>query len=145
MTAKQLTDAQLDQFLDLVRKGTPRWAAAKQLDSPTSITQIHRRAEKDREFAAKLGKAYDEGHISYKASIRAEAIRQAFAGDYSPGTIALPTTSSYREFWLLNVDTGDVYPLGPMYGGTVPYARRKLTAESLPYRWTLLAPVAESE
>lgn len=49
----------------------------------------------------------------------------------------------HREFWLLNTTTREVYPLGPMYGGTVEYARQKLEAERLPYSWRLLATVAE--
>lgn len=80
--AMHLTDDQLDTFLDLVREGTQAWAAAKQLDPPTSMTQIHRRAAKDREFAAELREALDEGYGSYKDVLRAEATRQAMAGDY---------------------------------------------------------------
>ena len=49
----------------------------------------------------------------------------------------------FKTYWLLNEDTGEIFPLGPMYGGTVDYARRKLEAEGLPYQWRLLAPVAE--
>ena len=51
----------------------------------------------------------------------------------------------FKKFWVLNEQTGEVYPLGPMYGGTVEYARQKLQHENLPYQWELLAPVMGSE
>lgn len=48
----------------------------------------------------------------------------------------------YKEYWLRNEDTGEVYPLGPMYGGSVSSTVRKLEHEDLQYSWTLLAPIA---
>lgn len=80
--AMHLTEDQLDEFLDEVRDGTPPHAAALDLDPPTSITQIHRRAAKDAEFSREYREAREEGVIAYKDSLRAEATRQAFAGDY---------------------------------------------------------------
>jgi hypothetical protein len=80
--AMHLSEDQLDEFIDLVREGTMAFAAALELDPPTSITQIHRRAAKDPEFAREYREAKDEGYTAYKDSLRAEATRQAFAGDY---------------------------------------------------------------
>ena len=54
-----------------------------------------------------------------------------------------PMDATFKTYWILNRETGEVHSLGPMYGGTVSYATRKLEAERLPYEWTLLAPVAE--
>lgn len=80
--AMHLNEDQLDEFLDLVRDGTQAASAAQQLDPPTSITQINRRAAKDSEFAQEYREAKEEGYSAYKDSLRAEATRQAFAGDY---------------------------------------------------------------
>ena len=80
--ANHLSHDQLEQFLDLVRDGTPAAAAAKQVDPTTSITQIHRRASRDADFAEAFRDAKDEGHLAFKDEIRAEGHRQAFAGDY---------------------------------------------------------------
>lgn len=77
-----LTNDQLEQFLDLVRDGVMASTAARQLDPPTSITQIHRRATKDPDFADAFREAKEEGVVAYKEDLRAEATRQAFAGDY---------------------------------------------------------------
>ena len=49
------------------------------------------------------------------------------------------------HFWLLNNETGEVYPLGPMYGRDPESAIRKLEAEHSSYSWTLLAPVSNQE
>lgn len=77
-----LTSDQLDEFIDLVRDGVMPFTAAGQLDPPTSITQINRRAAKDANFADAYREAREEGFSAYKDSLRAEATRQAFAGDY---------------------------------------------------------------
>jgi hypothetical protein len=45
-------------------------------------------------------------------------------------------------FWLLNNGTGEVYPLGPMYGTDPAIATLLLKREHLSYAWTLLAPVS---
>jgi hypothetical protein len=77
-----LSNDQLEQFLELVRDGVQASTAAKQIDPPTSITQIHRRATKDPDFADVFREAKEEGYSAYKEDLRAEATRQAFAGDY---------------------------------------------------------------
>ena len=77
-----LGNDQLEQFLDLVRDGTQAATAARAIDPPTSITQIHRRASKDPDFADAFREAKEEGHVAYKDALRAEATRQAFSGDY---------------------------------------------------------------
>lgn len=77
-----LSNDQLEQFLEFVRDGVMASAAAKQLDPPTSITQIHRRTKQDPDFAEAFREAKDEGYAAYKEDLRAEATRQAFAGDY---------------------------------------------------------------
>jgi len=80
--AMHLTEEQLDTFLELVRDGVQAWTAAGMLDPKTSITQINRRASKDPGFAEEYREAREEGYTSYKESLRSEATRQAFAGDY---------------------------------------------------------------
>jgi len=77
-----LTEEQLDEFLELVRDGAQPATAAQDLETPTSITQINRRAAKDAEFAKEFREAREEGYDAYKDNLRAEATRQAFAGDY---------------------------------------------------------------
>lgn len=77
-----LTHDQLEEFLDLVRDGMMASTAAKQITPPTSITQIHRRAARDSDFAEALREAQEEGYAAYKEDLRGEAVRQAFAGDY---------------------------------------------------------------
>lgn len=80
--ANHLTDEQLEAFLDLVSKGTQAAQAARMIEPPTSITQIHRRVERDPNFAEQFHQAKEEGYPAYKEELRAEAARQAFAGDY---------------------------------------------------------------
>ena len=80
--ANHLTDEQLTDFCDLVSSGIQAAMAARQIDPPTTITQINRRAERDGEFAQAFRKAKDEGLPAYQEELRAEARRQAFAGDY---------------------------------------------------------------
>jgi hypothetical protein len=43
------------------------------------------------------------------------------------------------DWRLRNDETGEVYPLGPMYRGTKEWTTRKLEAESLSYPWTLVS------
>lgn len=80
--AMHLSNDQLETFLDLVRNGTQLATAARMLEPPTTITQINRRAAKDSDFAAALREAKEDGFAAYKDELRAEASRQAFAGDY---------------------------------------------------------------
>lgn len=80
--AGHLTEEQLEDFLDRVRNGTQAATAAREIDPPTSITQINRHAKRDPDFADDYRTAKEEGHDSYKENLRAEAARQAFAGDY---------------------------------------------------------------
>lgn len=80
--AGHLTEEQLDDFLERVRNGTQAAAAARELDPPTSITQINRRSKHDPEFSEQYRAALEEGADAYRENLRAEAARQAFAGDY---------------------------------------------------------------
>lgn len=80
--ALHLSEEQLDEFLELVRDGVQAFSAAGQVDPPTSITQINRRASKDSEFATAYREAKNEGGEAYKDWLRGEATRQAAAGDY---------------------------------------------------------------
>lgn len=80
--AGHLTEEQIEKFLEHVRNGTQAAQAARELDPPTSITQINRRAKRDPEFAEEFREAMEEGVDAYKDNLRAEAARQAFAGDY---------------------------------------------------------------
>lgn len=77
-----LSNDQLEHFLELLRDGVQAATAAKQIEPPTTITQIHRRAGKDPDFADAFREAKEEGYSAYKEDLRAEATRQAFAGDY---------------------------------------------------------------
>jgi hypothetical protein len=80
--ASHLSHEQIETFLDAVRNGTMAQTAALSLDPPTTMTQINRLAKKDSEFAEAFREAKEEGYASYKEQLRAEATRQAFAGDY---------------------------------------------------------------
>lgn len=80
--ANHLSDEQLTDFCELVSSGVQAATAARQIIPPTSITQIHRRAERDPQFADAFRKAKNEGLPAYQEELRAEARRQAFAGDY---------------------------------------------------------------
>lgn len=80
--AGHLTNDQLEDFLDFVREGVQAWTAAASIDPPTSMTQINRRVTKDADFAREYRQAREEGYPAYQDSLRAEAQRQAFAGDY---------------------------------------------------------------
>lgn len=80
--ANHLSHEQLEQFLEMVREGTQFVTAAKKCEPPTSFVQIQRRASRDADFAEALREAKEEGFPAYQEAIRAEAVRQAFAGDY---------------------------------------------------------------
>ncbi len=80
--ANHLTQEQLEQFCELVSTGVQAATAARQVEPPTSITQINRRAERDSVFQEAYHKAKTEGYPAYQEELRAEAARQAFAGDY---------------------------------------------------------------
>lgn len=80
--AMHLTDEQLEQFVDMVSDGEQAETAARKIEPPTSITQINRRADKDPAFAEAFRVAKEEGYPAFKDRLRAEAVRQAFAGDY---------------------------------------------------------------
>lgn len=80
--AGHLTEEQIEDFIDRVRNGVQAAAAAREIDPPTSITQINRHAKRDPEFAEAFMQAKEEGHDAYRENLRAEAARQAFAGDY---------------------------------------------------------------
>jgi len=120
--AMHLSEEQLDEFLDLVRDGVQAAAAAKQLDPPTSITQINRRAAKDKDFATEFRNAKEEGYEAYKDVLRAEATRQALAGDYR----------ALRDQLLIHVPeakalTTNRHELGGIDGGAI-----RLLAEQFP-------------
>jgi hypothetical protein len=77
-----LTDDQLEQFIEKVKAGVMTAEAARQIDPPTSISQINRRASHDVGFADAYRTAKEEGYTAFQENLRAEAVRQAFAGDY---------------------------------------------------------------
>lgn len=81
--ADHLTEEQLQEFLEHVRDGVMAWKAAGMIDPPTSITQIHRRRDRDPAFAEELKLALEEGLEAYREALRAEASRQGFAGNYN--------------------------------------------------------------
>jgi hypothetical protein len=80
--ALHLTHDQLEAFLDFIRDGVPAATAARDIEPPTTMTQITRRTNHDPDFAAAFREAKEEGYDAYKENLRAEASRQAFAGDY---------------------------------------------------------------
>jgi hypothetical protein len=80
--ANHLTHDQLEHFLEMVRDGVMAHSAAKRIEPPTSFVQIQRRASRDADFAEAFREAKEEGFPAYQESLRAEAVRQAFAGDY---------------------------------------------------------------
>ncbi len=80
--ANYLTDEMLQQFLEFVADGVHITKAAEELEPKTSLTQINRRAAKDPLFAEAYAVAKEQGYPAFKERLRAEAIRQAFAGDY---------------------------------------------------------------
>jgi hypothetical protein len=80
--AMYLTESQIAQFLDFVQDGDKPASAARKVEPATSITQIHRRANRDLAFAEKFREAMSSGYPAYQEMLRAESARQAFAGDY---------------------------------------------------------------
>jgi hypothetical protein len=78
--AAHLTDGELEEFLEMVRDGKRAALAAKEIG--TSITQINRRSNRDAGFGQAFRDAQEEGLEAYRENLRAEATRQAFAGDY---------------------------------------------------------------
>jgi hypothetical protein len=77
-----LTEEQVEKFLEFVQEGVPAAAAARRIDPPSSITQFHRLQENDAGFAQRFRGAKSDGYQAFKDDLRAEAYRQAFAGDY---------------------------------------------------------------
>lgn len=82
LKAAYLTEEMLEGFLEMVAQGIPLTDAVKKLDPPTSLTQIHRRASRDELFAEAYAKAKEVGYPIFQENLRAEAVRQAFNGDY---------------------------------------------------------------
>jgi hypothetical protein len=80
--AAYLTEDQLTQFLEKIREGIPMETAAREIEPPTTITQVHRYANKDLAFSDQFRLAREEGYPAFKERLRSEAVRQAFAGDY---------------------------------------------------------------
>ena len=80
--AVHLTEDQLEQFLDKVSSGVQAADAAREIDPPTSITQIHRRCARDPDFANQFRISKEEGYPAYQEILRAEATRLALNGDY---------------------------------------------------------------
>lgn len=82
LKAAYLSEELLEEFLELVAQGIPLADAVKRLDPPTSLTQIHRRALRDDLFNEAYAKAKEVGYPIFQENLRAEAVRQAFNGDY---------------------------------------------------------------
>jgi hypothetical protein len=82
LKAAYLTEEMLEEFLDHVAQGVPLMDAVKQLEPSTTLTQIHRRASRDKDFADAYAKAKEIGYPIFQEKLRSEAIRQAFNGDY---------------------------------------------------------------
>jgi hypothetical protein len=122
-----LGEEQLDQFIDLVLDGVQAATAAGMLDPPTSITQINRRAAHDPDFAREFREAKEEGYEAYKENLRAEATRQAFAGDYR----------ALRDQMLMHLDeakalTTNRHEIGGLDGGAIRLLAERHFAELPP-------------
>lgn len=77
-----LTEGQLHDFLELVREGVGAYEATRLLDPPTSLGQIQKLCDNNPDFKNAFQEAASVGEVVYQDLLRAEAKRQAFAGDY---------------------------------------------------------------
>lgn len=80
--AAYLSEEMLEQFLEEIANGTPMVEAAAKVEPRTSLSQLNRRAHRDKAFADAFAAAREVGYPIFKERLRSEAVRQAFAGDY---------------------------------------------------------------
>lgn len=126
--ANHLTDEQLTDFCDRVSRGEQAAMAARNLDPPTSITQIHRRAARDPEFARAFSDAKAEGYPAFQDELRAEAVRQAMSGDYRALADQMKMHLPEAQQWLVT----QRHEIGGMDGGAIRVAAEKYFHELPP-------------
>jgi hypothetical protein len=78
--ADYLGEEEIDLFIEQVSNGVPAVHAAQAVG--TSMTQINRRAARDKDFDRALEQAKLDGYPVFKDKLRSEAVRLAFTGDY---------------------------------------------------------------
>lgn len=79
--ADYISEDDLEEFLERVREGIPRDAAAREIG--TSLGQIHKLASRSLEFAKELYEAYEVGLPNFKDKLRSKAYELAMDGNYS--------------------------------------------------------------
>jgi len=80
--AAYITPEMIEQFLDAVSSGVPIVQACEAVEPKTSLSQLHRRANKDPEFAKAYADAKEDGYPLFVQKLKDEAVRQAYNGDY---------------------------------------------------------------
>jgi hypothetical protein len=99
--ADYLTPEMLEQFCEYIEAGVPMKDAAELLEPKTTLTQIHRRAQKDAAFAEQYGEAKKIGYPNYQEGLRATIHRMAENGDYRAARdLAIIHLPEFREAFL---------------------------------------------
>jgi len=99
--ADYLTPEMLEQFCEYIEAGVPMKDAAELLDPRTTLTQIHRRAQKDAQFAEQYGEAKKLGYPNFQEGLRATIQRMADNGDYRAARdLAIIHLPEFREAFL---------------------------------------------
>jgi hypothetical protein len=99
--ADYLTPEMLEQFCEYIEAGVPMKDAAELLEPKTTLTQIHRRAQKDAEFAEQYGEAKKLGYPLFQEGLRATIQRMADSGDYRAARdLAIIHLPEFREAFL---------------------------------------------
>jgi len=99
--ADYLTPEMLEQFCEYIEAGVPMKDAAELLDPKTTLTQLHRRAQKDAEFADQYGEAKKLGYPNYQEGLRATIQRMADNGDYRAARdLAIIHLPEFRDAFL---------------------------------------------
>jgi len=99
--ADYLTPEMLEQFCEYIEAGVPMKDAAEMLEPKTTLTQIHRRAQKDIEFADMYGEAKKLGYPNFQEGLRATIQRMADNGDYKAARdLAIIHLPEFREAFL---------------------------------------------
>jgi hypothetical protein len=80
--AAYITPEMIESFLDAVSSGVPIVQACESIEPKTSLSQLHRRANKDPEFAKAYADAKEDGYPLFVQKLKDEAVRQAYNGDY---------------------------------------------------------------
>jgi DNA-directed RNA polymerase subunit F len=99
--ADYLTPEMLEQFCEYIEAGVPMKDAAELLEPKTTLTQLHRRAQKDTEFAEQYGEAKKVGYPNFQEGLRSTIQRMADSGDYRAARdLAIIHLPEFREAFL---------------------------------------------